>query len=125
MRFSRIAVLIVFFSVCVSAQRQRPFEAPSSGDPYSHDNLARRQQVELNSMGRGDLEARMQRALADLKSLNHQIDKLNKLSAELKIALASNDPDILSKDSLKRTDEIEKLAKNIRARMKKAASLVN
>ena len=45
------------------------------------------------------------------------VDRLHTLTEELKAGLASKDANVLSLSALKRTDEIEKLAKKIRARM--------
>ena len=45
------------------------------------------------------------------------VERLHALTEELKTGLASKDANVLSLTALKRTDEIEKLAKKIRARM--------
>jgi hypothetical protein len=45
------------------------------------------------------------------------VERLHMLTEELKTGLASKDANVLSVSALKRTDEIEKLAKKIRARM--------
>ena len=45
------------------------------------------------------------------------VERLHTLTEELKAGLASKDANVLSISALKHTDEIEKLAKKIRARM--------
>ena len=45
------------------------------------------------------------------------VERLNTLTEELKVALTNKDANVLSLTALKNTDEIEKLAKKIRARM--------
>ena len=45
--------------------------------------------------------------------------KLLKAAEDLKIAIEKSDPYVLSIDTLKQTEEIEKIARRIRSRMKK------
>jgi hypothetical protein len=52
------------------------------------------------------------------KSLE-EADELMKLSEELKIDLEKNDRHVLSLETLKKLDEMEKLVKRIRGRMKR------
>ena len=65
--------------------------------------------------------AKLQTAVETLQELQTDTDRLNKLSQELKVELAINNPRLLSEESLKRNDEMEKLVKKIRLTMKKAA----
>lgn len=56
---------------------------------------------------------------ADHKASLKDAAELLRLSEELKIDLEKNDRHVLSISSLKKTEEIEKLAKRIRSRMKR------
>lgn len=56
---------------------------------------------------------------ADHESSLKDIESIRKLSEEVKIDMEKNDRHILSVATLKKLDEIEKLTKRIRGRMKK------
>ena len=56
-------------------------------------------------------------AAEEYKQTLVDVERLHTLTEELKTALAGKDANVLSLSALKRTDEIEKLAKKIRARM--------
>lgn len=80
---------------------------PSSRpDADDHTTKMKRQQVE-------DL------LKADHKKSIHDAEELMKLSEELKVELEKNDRHVLSLKAFKKTEEIEKVAKRIRARMKR------
>lgn len=122
MRLVTIAVLAVYFAAGLPAQKQtNPLEDHARYDVYSKDSEARQRQETLKSIGHMNAQERLEYAFADLKSLDAQIEKLNQLSAELKTGLAGSDPGMLTKVQLKRVDELEKLAKDIRVRVRKAA----
>ena len=55
------------------------------------------------------------------KALKQDTDKLLKLATELKEYVDKTNENILSMDVLKKTDEIEKLAKSVRDKMKAGA----
>ena len=124
MKLSTIAVWAMFSIAGPWAQKAtNPLEDHSSYDAYSKDSETRKRQEDLKSFGRGDPKVRMEAAMSELKSAEADIEKLNQLSAELKTAIANNDSSVLTKANMKRTDELEKLAKNIRAKIKKAAAI--
>ena len=56
---------------------------------------------------------------ADHKKSIEDSDKLMKLSEELKIELEKSDRHVLSMAAIRKTEEIEKIAKRIRGRMKR------
>ena len=122
MRLSTIVVLAAGFAAGLPAQKQtNPLEDHMSYDAYTKDSEARKRQETLKSIGHMNAQERLDYAFADLKSMEAQIEKLNQLSAELKTGVAGSDPTVLSKASLKRLDELEKLAKDIRLRLRRAA----
>ena len=51
-------------------------------------------------------------------ALKHDTDKLLKLSQELKESVDKSDENVLSVDVIKKADEIEKLAKSVKEKMK-------
>ena len=67
----------------------------------------------LKQQQEGILKAEHEKSLKDASDLM-------RLSEELKIDLEKNDRYILSLDTLKKLDEMEKLVKRIRSRMKRA-----
>lgn len=118
MKLSRIAILAIFCAAGLNAQSSsRSLEDRTN---YGQDGEQNRQ-LELKSTSGGTAEERLEHAFADLKSLNQKIEKLSLLSGELKAALANDDPSVLRKATLKRMDEIEKLARDVRAGLKRAA----
>lgn len=56
-------------------------------------------------------------AAEEYKQTLADVERLQTLTNELKAGLTNQDANVLSLGALKRTDEIEKLAKKIRARM--------
>src|SRR5277367_2889465 len=52
------------------------------------------------------------------KAIKNDTDKLLKLSMELKESVDKSDENVLSLDVIKKAEEIEKLAKSVRAKMK-------
>jgi phosphoenolpyruvate synthase/pyruvate phosphate dikinase len=56
-------------------------------------------------------------AAEEYKQTLADVERLHTLTEELRAGLTSKDANVLSLSELKRTDEIEKLAKKIRARM--------
>src|SRR5260221_9027503 len=124
MKLSRIAILAIFCAFGLRAQKAtNPLEDHTSYDAYSKDSETRKRQEDLKSIGRGDPKLRMEAAMSELKSAEGDIEKLHQLSTELKTAIANNDSSVLTKANMKRTDELEKLAKNIRAKMKRASAI--
>lgn len=124
MKLSTMTALAVFSITGLWAQKQtNPLEDHTSYDAYSKDSETRKRQEDLKSIGRGDPKVRMEAAMSELKSADADIEKLQQLSTDLKTAVANSDSTVLSKASMKRTEELEKLAKTIRAKMKKAAAI--
>ena len=91
--------------------------------PQKNDELSERQALNDAAVQqtRKTAAVRMREAAATLQGLQDDADRLNKLSQELKEALAVNASDVLTDESLKRNDEMEKLVKRIKSTMKRAA----
>ena len=91
--------------------------------PQKNDELSTRQTQNdaVVQQTRKSPAVRMKEAGATLQALQDDADRLNKLSQELKEALALNASNVLTDESLKRNDEMEKLVKRIKATMKRAA----
>ncbi|HYM78644.1 MAG TPA: hypothetical protein VE377_21925 [Candidatus Dormibacteraeota bacterium] len=96
---------------------------------FSLPSLAQRQtraQQEANSPLTSEDEARariahdMEKKAAKerVAALKNDTDKLLKLSVELKSYVDKSDENVLSLDVIKKADEIEKLAKSVKEKMK-------
>ncbi len=116
---SKFSVLILILFLCLLAgpafaqnQRQPP-QPPARGDmaPPSipeDDDAQRRLTGELAKKAAKDRVA----------ALKTDTDKLLKLSVELKNYVDKSDENVLSLDVIKKAEEIEKLAKSVRDKMK-------
>ncbi len=93
----------------------------SSRDRQLEQDQRNAQNGEVLHDARHKTEEQQRAAAESLKALQDDVDRLTKLSQELKGALTATNPDLLSEDSLKRNDEMEKLVKKIKSTMKKAA----
>jgi hypothetical protein len=122
MKLSTIAALAALLAAGLWGQKAtNPLEDHTSYDAYSKDSENRKRQEALKSIGHMNPQERLEQAFADLKALDGQIEKLNQLNAELRTGIAGSDPKILTRAQLKRVDELEKLAKDIRVRVRRAA----
>jgi hypothetical protein len=102
-RFTRWALTLGLATVCL-AQMPQPIEKDSSDKDFKLPN-GKFQRDEI-------LKAEYRQNLKDAAQL---VD----LSQQLKQDLEKNDRFVLSLDDLKKTDDIEKLAKKIRSRMRR------
>jgi hypothetical protein len=105
-----IILLVLFALQLSSAQQQLPLPpiAPPGQQPDSGPNLP------TDMRKRMEKEANKQRQ-AELK---RDTDKLLKLSTELKQYVDKSNENILSMDVVKKADEIEKLAHNVKIKMR-------
>jgi hypothetical protein len=105
-RFSHGVLTLVLAAVCL-AQTEHPYPPPFEKDAPDDIKLpnGKSQRDEI-------LKAEHQQNLRDAAQL---VD----LSQQLKQDLEKNDRYVLSLDDLKKTDDIEKLAKKIRTRMRR------
>jgi hypothetical protein len=116
---SRIYILIFSFLLCTLAStpavaqqptkpRPTPQEPTISGAPADGDEARERLAHDMEKKA----------AKERIAALRNDTDKLLKLSVELKSYADKSDENVLSLDVIKRADEIEKLAKSIRDKMK-------
>jgi hypothetical protein len=101
-RFAAVAALALALSPLVAPQVRPPHQPPPSEGDVPLPN-GKSQQDEI-------LKADHQRDLKDAA-------QLIELAEQLKLELEKNDRHVLSISSLKKTEEIEKLAKRIHARL--------
>ena len=119
----RVLILVVsliglLFSMIVFGQDSPdPAIAPASQGPVDPQYGPRRNQHSPD-------DAKIERDMAKARNKDRQqhlkedTDKLLKLATELKQYVDKTNDQILSIDVLKKTDEIEKLAKSVREKMK-------
>jgi len=102
----KLALLIALISLSLTAQ-VRP-DRRDRNDPSIalHEKMIRDQKKALNKQRQAEIRKDM--------------DKLYKLATELKAMVDKTDENILSVDVIKKTEEIEKLSKDIRNKMKEA-----
>ena len=93
----------------------------SSRDRQVEQDQRNAQNGEVLHDARHKTEEQQRAAAESLKVLQDDADRLTKLAQDLKTALTATNPELLSDDSLKRNDEMEKLIKKIKSTMKKAA----
>jgi hypothetical protein len=105
--FSRCAPALLFLAVSIVALSQRGGGSPPNGPPDDPDMRMPNGKSQKEEI----LKAEHQQNLKDAAALAD-------LAEQLKADLEKDDRYILSMSTLKKTDEIEKLAKKIRARLR-------
>jgi hypothetical protein len=113
---SRHFLAIVFLSLCIPCLAQNPTarQAPQPpttdiGPPIADGDDAR---------ARIASDMAKKAAKERVAALKHDTDKLLRLSVELKAYVDKSDENVLSLDVIKRAEEIEKLAKSVKDKMK-------
>ena len=107
------ALLILFFLTLPTVSQQIPLAQPSSP---RHVNESDGEEEGVRSSMANDMAKRAARErVAALKS---DTDKLLKLSVELKQYVDKSDANVLSLDVVKKAEQIEKLAKSVKDKMK-------
>lgn len=99
-----ISSLLGFAQNPTSQSRQQDITAPIANEDEARNRIA-------NAMAK---KAAKERVVA----LKHDTDKLLKLSQELKESVDKSDENVLSVDVIKKAEEIEKLAKSVKDKMK-------
>ena len=102
--------LLLLFLPC-AAQNQRQPPTPTQSEP----NLPA-DEDEARARITHDMEKKA--AKERVAALKSDTDKLLKLSIELKTYVDKSDENVLSLDVIKKADEIEKLAKSVKDKMK-------
>lgn len=111
MRVRRYACALLVLLVPCAAQTQRQ---PSL--PRNQPNIPMTDEEEARSRITHDMEKKA--AKQRVAALKNDTDKLLKLSIELKAYVDKSDENVLSLDVIKKADEIEKLAKSVKDKMK-------
>ena len=102
-------VLAIFLSPCLAQNPSHP-SVPGEGNSPITDGDEARARIEH------DMEKRA--AKERVAALKSDTDKLLKLSVELKAYVDKSDENVLSLDVIKKADEIEKLARSVKDKMK-------
>lgn len=106
--YSSVFLLSLFCSVPALAQHQIPGQQQEGVGPEDADEARARIQRDMEK------KAAKERVAA----LKNDTDKLLKLSIELKEYVDKSDENVLSLNVIKKAEEIDKLAKSIRDKMK-------
>ena len=106
-----ILPLIALSPLLILAQ-QSPNQAP----PHIGDINPTVDEDEAHARLRQDMEKRA--AKERVAALKHDTDKLLKLSLELKQSVDKSDENVLSVEVIKKAEEIEKLARSVKDKMK-------
>ncbi len=105
----RMAALIPFLLLMASGQLpDRPLPDPRNADPHDAETRLPNGKLQRDEIVKAEYEKSLQDAA-----------ELIKLSEDLKAELEKNTAFVVSIPSIKKTEEIEKLAKRIRGRMKR------
>jgi len=110
----RIAVLLILFSFTLpTVSQQIPLEQSPSP---RHVNGSNSDDESLRAGMASDMAKRA--AKERVAALKSDTDKLLKLSVELKQYVDKSDANVLSLDVVKKAEQIEKLAKSVKEKMK-------
>lgn len=108
-RLIALAVLVLGMGMIASAQLQPGSQLPSTQEPATPDDTWRAQQQK--EMAR---KLNFQRE----QEIKKETDQLLKLATELKQSVDKTTENTMSLDVIKKAEEIEKLAKNVKEKMK-------
>jgi len=101
-----LVILLLFFLALPTfpAQQQLPQIAPPAQQPDLPPDMQKRMQKEANKQRQAELK--------------RDTDKLLKLSTELKEYVDKSNENVLSLDVIKKAEEIEKLARSVKTKMR-------
>jgi hypothetical protein len=124
------AVVLVLFLICIAAGMPQNRNQQSSPPPYVPQTAAPPSPRQLEPQfpmptpqdeGANPRDIQRGLAIARNKEIKQETDHLLELATELKKTVdASVSTDTLSMQAIKQTDEIEKLAKKVRNKMKES-----
>ena len=109
---SRLFVCLLFFSLPSFAQKTNP----NLPEPRTDINQPVRDEDEARARIAGEMAKKASKER--VAALKHDTDKLLRLSVELKESVDKSDENVLSVDVIKKAEEIEKLAKSVKDKMK-------
>jgi len=112
-RFTLCFLATLFLALCIPARAQQsmppPLSQPNMKEPMTDPDEARARITH-------DMEKKA--AKERVAALKNDTDKLLKLSIELKSYVDKSDENVLSVNVVKKAEEIEKLAKSVKEKMK-------
>lgn len=109
----RISILMLFFLLLPAVA-----QSPGSRTPPNPDIGTPPMTSADEARARIESDMAKKAAKARVAALKNDTDKLLKLSIELKAYVDKSDENVLSVDVIKRADEIEKLARSVKDKMK-------
>lgn len=112
---SRILLIVLFLSMLIPGPRPTAGSAQSMQPPQTKMNQPM-DEDEVRTRMTHDMEKRA--AKERVAALKTDTEKLLKLSTELKAYVDKSDENVLSLDVIKKAEEIEKLAKSVKDKMK-------
>ncbi len=111
-----ILILSILLLVLIAVA---PIHAPSQSRPSQHTgDLTQTPTTEDDARARLVHDMEKKAAKERVAALKSDTEKLLKLSVELKAYVDKSDENVLSLDVIKKADEIEKLAKSVKDKMK-------
>lgn len=105
-------VLLGIFAFPVLAQTRTPAVPPHTTDATPADSAGDEERARLAA------EMAKRAAKDRVAQLKHDTDKLVELSEELKQSVDKSDENVLSLEVIKKAEEIEKLARSVKDKMK-------
>lgn len=118
---SRIQTALIFFSIFALVPNhilaQQPIQ-PRPPAPSHNGDVSAAPADEDDARARITHDMEKKAAKERVAALKNDTDKLLKLSVELKQYVDKSDENVLSLDVIKKADEIEKLAKSVKDKMK-------
>lgn len=109
-RFPTVLIFLLFSLPCLAQAGSRQVPNVSSTDVNITDTDPERARIHSDMAKKANKDRVM--------ALKNDTDKLLKLSIELKSYVDKSDENVLSLDVIKKADEIEKLAKSVKDKMK-------
>lgn len=112
-----VLFLYILLSVAPQVFAQQPRQTPTPpGIPASNPNI----NPSMSDDDRARIEGEMAKKAARerVAALKSDTEKLLKLSVELKRSVDKSDENVLSLDVIKKAEEIEKLARSVKEKMK-------
>ena len=122
-RVYRVVLIALLISFAAEIGRTQSYPVPPAPEPGgpSHNRLAMQNKSEEQKRGNPDVqlivnpeEVKRQRYL----ELKKETNELARMAAELKLAVEQSNPQVLSLEAARKADQVEKLSKRIRDRIK-------
>jgi hypothetical protein len=115
------AVVVLCLFSCVDGAQGSPPELAAAATGQLDPQMGQRRNQDSRDEAQMERDMAKQRNKDRQQKLKNDTDRLLKLATELKEYVDKSNEHVLSLDVLKKTDEIEKLAKSVRDRMKQGS----